>query len=116
MLFRSVGLMIPTPPASQDGFAASYGTGQPAWRDKRNIMLWAQELITKYTGQEASRIYLVPSNTALDVENGYPLAASAPVNSRSSVMVQRQNNGVHPDTSGYQQIGDALWAFLKCNA
>ena len=54
-----VGLMIPTPPASQDGFAASYGTGQPAWRDKRNIMLWAQELITKYTGQEASRIYLV---------------------------------------------------------
>lgn len=111
-----VGLMIPTPPASQDGFAASYGTGQPAWRDKRNIMLWAQELITKYTGQEASRIYLVPSNTALDVENGYPLAASAPVNSRSSVMVQRQNNGVHPDTSGYQQIGDCLWAFLKCNA
>jgi len=111
-----VGLMIPTPPASQDGFAASYGTGQTAWRNKRNIMLWAQELITKYTGQEASRIYLVPTNTALDVVNGYPLAASAAVNSRSSVMVQRQNNGVHPDTSGYQQIGDCLWAFLKCNA
>jgi lysophospholipase L1-like esterase len=111
-----VGLMIPTPPASQDGFAAAYGTGQTAWRDKRNIMLWAQELITKYTGQEASRIYLVPSNTALDVVNGYPLLAAAPVNSRSSVTVQRQSNGVHPDTSGYQQIGDALWAFLKCNA
>ena len=28
----------------------------------------------------------------------------------------RLNNGVHPDTGGYQQIGDALWAFLKCNA
>ena len=111
-----VGLMIPTPPAGQDGFAASYGTGQPAWRDKRNIMLWAKTLIDTYTGQEANRIYLVPTNTALDVENGYPLAASAAVNSRSSVMVQRQNNGVHPDTSGYQQIGDALWAFLKCNA
>ena len=111
-----VALMIPTPPASQDGFAASYGTGQTAWRNKRNIMLWAQELITKYTGQEASRIYLVPTNTALDVVNGYPLSTSAPVNSRSSVMVQRQTNGVHPDTGGYQQIGDCLWAFLKCNA
>jgi lysophospholipase L1-like esterase len=111
-----VGLMIPTPPAGQDGFGAGYGTGQTAWRDKRNIMLWAKELITKYTGQEANRIYLVPTNTALDTENGYPLAASAPVNSRSSVMVQRQSNGVHPDTGGYQQIGDALWAFLKCNA
>jgi len=111
-----VGLMIPTPPANQDGFGAGYGTGQTAWRDKRNIMLWAKELITKYTGQEASRIYLVPSNTALDVVNGYPLLAAAPVNSRSSVTVQRQSDGVHPDTSGYQQIGDALWAFLKCNA
>ena len=111
-----VGLMIPTPPASQDGFGASYGTGQTAWRDKRNIMLWAKELIARYSGQEASRVYLVPTNTALDVVNGYTLAASAPVNSRSSVMVQRQSNGVHPDTSGYQQIGDALWAFLKCNA
>ena len=111
-----VALMIPTPPASQDGFAASYGTGQTAWRNKRNIMLWAKELITKYTGQEASRIYLVPSNTALDVVNGYPLLTAAPVNSRSSITVQRQSNGVHPDTSGYQQIGDALWAFLKCNA
>ena len=111
-----VGLMIPTPPAKQDGFGFGYGTGQTAWRDKRNIMLWAKELITRYSGQEANRVYLVPTNTALDTENGYPLAASAPVNSRSSVMVQRQNNGVHPDTSGYQQIGDALWAFLKCNA
>jgi lysophospholipase L1-like esterase len=111
-----VGLMIPTPPASQDGFAAAYGAGQTAWRDKRNIMLWAKTLIERYTGQEASRIYLVPTNTALDVVNGYTLATSAPVNSRSSVMIQRQSNGVHPDTGGYQQIGDALWAFLKCNA
>ncbi len=47
--------------------------------------------------------------------NGYTLFAAAPVNSRSSVTVQRQSNGVHPGTSGYQQIGDALWAFLKCN-
>lgn len=59
-------------------------------------MLWTKELIARYSGQEANRIYLVPTNTALDVVNGYPLAASAPVNSRSSVMVQRQNNGVAP--------------------
>jgi len=111
-----VALMIPTPPANQDAFAANYGTGQTSWRYKRNIVLWAKEMITKYAGQEASRIYLVPTNTALDIVNGYPLSTSAPVNSRSSVMVQRQNNGVHPDTSGYQQIGDCLWAFLKCNA
>lgn len=111
-----IALMIPTPPAGQDGFAAAYGAGQTAWRDKRNILLWAKTLIERYAGQETSSIYLVPSNTALDTVNGYPLLAAAPVNSRSAVTVQRQSNGVHPDTSGYQQIGDALWAFLKCNA
>ncbi|MCM2317936.1 MAG: SGNH/GDSL hydrolase family protein [Pseudomonas sp.] len=111
-----VGLMIPVPPsAHQDAFGSSYGTGQTRWRFKRNILIWARQMIAKYAGQEASRIYLVPSNTALDTVNNVSRAASVPVNSRSSVTVERQNNGVHPSASGYQQIGDALWAFLKCN-
>lgn len=106
--------MIPTPPsADEDAFGASYSTGQTRWRFKRNIVIWARQLIAKYAGQEASRIYVVPTNTALDTVNNMSRAASAPVNSRSSVNVTRQNNGVHPAASGYQQIGDALWAFLK---
>lgn len=109
-----VALMLPTPPASsQDAFGASYGTGQTRWRFKRNLLLWTQTLIARYAGQEASRIYIAPTNTALDTTNNVSYAAAAPVNSRSSVQVARQNNGVHPADSGYQQIGDALWAFLK---
>lgn len=109
-----VALMLPTPPASsQDAFGANYGAGQTRWRFKRNIMLWTQTLITRYAGQEASRIYIAPTNTAIDTTNNVSYAAAAPINSRSSVSVARQNNGVHPANSGYQQIGDALWAFLK---
>ena len=109
-----VGLMLPSPPSSdQDSFAASYGVGQTRWRNKRNIVIWTRQLIAKYKGQEASRIYIVPSNTALDTVNNMSTAAAGPANSRSSVNVARQNNGVHPATSGYQQIGDALWAFMK---
>lgn len=113
-----IALLIPTPPAaSQDAFGANYGTGQTRWRDKRNILIWARQMILKYAGQEASRIYLVPSNLALDTVNNYPRAAAEPVNSRNTaVQVARQNNGVHPDTPGYRQIADALWAFLKVNA
>ena len=112
-----VGLMIPTPPSSeQNSFGVNYGTGQNRDRFKRNILIWARQLIAKHKGQEANRIYLVPSNTALDTVNNMQRGAAAPVNSRSSIIVSRQNNGVHPDTSGYQQIGDALWAFLKCKA
>lgn len=110
----NVGLMVPSPPsADQDSFGANYTVGQTRWRFKRSILIWARELITHYSDQEASRIYLVPSNTALDTVNNMSRAAAAPVNSRSAVTVERQNNGVHPATDGYQQIGDALWAFLK---
>lgn len=110
-----VGIVIPTPPSnSQDAFGSAYGTGQTQWRDKRNILIWARQMIAKYSGQEANRVFLVPSNVALDTVNNYPRSASSPVNSRNpGVMVARQNNGVHPDTSGYQQIADAMWAFLK---
>lgn len=109
-----IGLMLPSPPsADQDAFGASYGTGQPTWRFRRNILIWAWQMIAKYAGQESGRVYLVPSNTALDTVNNMNVAASAPVNSRSTVTKTRQNNGVHPGVTGYQQIGDAVWAFLK---
>lgn len=110
-----VALMIPPPPSSdQDAFASSYGTGQTRWRHKRNILILARELIAKYAGQEANRIYLVPSNTALDTVNNMSRWAASPVNSRNTaVTVARQADGVHPASTGYQQMGDALWAFLK---
>lgn len=110
-----IGLKIPTPPShEQDSFGANYGTGQTRWRFKRNILIWARQLIAKYTGQEANRIYVVPSNVALDTVNNMTRSAAAPVNSRaSSVTISRQSNGVHPDIPGYQQIADALWSFLK---
>lgn len=76
-------------------------------------MIWARQLCAKYNGQEASRIYVVPSNTALDTVNNMNRAAAAPINSRTAITSQRQSNGVHPATEGYRQIGDALWAFLK---
>ena len=110
----NVGLMIPTPGSKfEDAFGNNYATGQTGWRFKRNILIWARQLIATYAGQEANRIYLIPSNTALDTVNNMSVAASAPVNSRSLVSSTRQSNGVHPSTQGYQQIADAVWAFLK---
>ena len=104
------------PSGSQDGFAANYGTSRTRWRIKRNNLVWNQELIDKYSGLEASGTYIAPAGLNWDTVNNASRAAAAPVNSRSSVMVERLNNGVHPTTSGYQQIGDAMWAFLKCIA
>lgn len=108
-----IGLMIPTPPCfEQNGFGYDYGVGQTQFRYKRNILIWARQLILKYAGQEASRIYIVPSNTALDTVHNYATQSTA-ANSRNSTLITRQASGVHPAPNGYQQIGDALWAFLK---
>lgn len=112
-----VGLMTPPPPSSdQDAFGASYQAGQSRWRFKRNILLWTRDLITKYGGQTANRVYVVPTHVNLDTVNNMSRAAAAPVNSRSTVQVARQNNGVHPATEGYLQIADTVWSFLKGNA
>lgn len=112
-----VGLVIPSPPSfDQDSFGLSEAFGTTRARNKRNILIWARELVTRYAGLEASRIYICPSNLNLDTVNNMNRAASAAVNSRSSVNVARQNNGVHPHTTGYQQIADAIWAFLKFHA
>ena len=112
-----VALMPPTcPSSSQDSFGVSYAAGQTQWRAKRNMVIYAKALYDKYKNQEGNRIYICASNTNLDTVNNMQTEASAPINSRSTVNVTRQNNGVHPATSGYQQLGDAVWAFLKCNA
>lgn len=106
--------LIPPPSSSQDSFGANYNTSYDKWRVKRNYAIWTREMIAKYTGLEASRTYLIPSGMSVDTVNNYPREAAAPVNSRNTaVQVQRQSNSVHPATSGYQQIADAWWAFLK---
>ena len=46
--------MVPTPPSyDQDSFGANYYAAQNRDRFKRNIVLWAIEVIAKYAGQSA---------------------------------------------------------------
>ncbi len=81
-----VALVLPSPPAAmQDAFGANYATGQTRWRFKRNVLIWARQLIARYAGQEASRIYLVPSNVALDTVNNMTRAVRSPVNAQESL-------------------------------
>lgn len=109
-----VGLMTTTPPSTdQDAFGANYNVTLNRGRVKRNIAVWVKEMLATYAGQTANRIYLVPTHVNLDTVNNMLRAASAPVNSRSTVNVTRQSNGVHPANEGYYQIADTVWAFLK---
>lgn len=64
--------------------------------------------------REGAGVYVLSAGTAVDREHNFPRSAAVAVNSRNSVdTVARQNNGVHPADSGYQQIADSWWGWIK---
>lgn len=113
-----IGLMLPVPPAaSQDSFGSNYASGQTRWQYQRNQHLLVERMLDRYASEGAlkkyeSRVHIIPTYVGLDCEHNYP-AESVVVNARSDMTVLRQNNGVHPSSSGYAQIGDIVYAWLK---
>jgi hypothetical protein len=93
---------------------AGYGAAQTAWRLHRTLARWNSVLIPQFSGKEAQKTYFAPIHVAYDTVNNASLAALAPINSRSSTQIQRQNNAVHPPAEGAAQIADMLTATLMC--
>lgn len=52
--------------------------------------------LAHFAGREAEGIFIVPTELNLDIVGGYP-----------------DNNAVHPNTTGYQQIGASFYSWLK---
>lgn len=108
-----VAFLVTIPPSkNQDSFGNNYGNGQSQWRYRRNNFLFVEKLIDKYKGREADGIYLVPINVNIDIENNM-VTETVPVNSRNPKTVVRQSNGVHPASSGYYQMSDIIYYWLK---
>ncbi len=109
----AIGLLLPAPPAAtQDAFGANYGCAQTRWQYRRNQHRMVEMMIERYGSREAEEIFLLPTVAAVDPVHGFPMQ-TAPANSRSAEQIVRLCNGVHPATSGYRQIGDALYCWLK---
>jgi len=108
-----IGLAVTIPPAnSQDAFGRAYGCGQTQWRYKRNNFIWVKSLINEFKNDREQGVYLVPVNVNLDTEHNM-LTETVPVNARNPLKVTRQRDGVHPAASGYMQIADMIYYFLR---
>lgn len=113
-----IGLMLPVPPAaSQDAFGANYGSGQTRWQYRRNQHRVVEKMFERYApGQSDAtkwkQVRLIPTYLGLDCVHNYPTEQVA-ANATSEIKLTRQSNGVHPATTGYQQIGDIVFAWLK---
>lgn len=110
-----IGIAITIPPAyDQNSFGKIYGCKQTRLRYKQNNYLWTKTLIQKFSGKENSNVYLIPINTNLDTRYNMGLE-NTPVNARNSTNITTiiGNGSVHPAESGYWQIADIYWYWLK---
>lgn len=108
-----VALTIP-PNYSQDAFGKGYSCGQTQWRYKRNNVLWVKHLIDLYDNREDENIFVVPIHTNLDtIYNMGMEETKHNKRNESTCLSPIGNGGVHPVDSGYWQIADVYWFFLK---
>ena len=91
------GTCLTTPPNSREAaFQANYKGRFPRWGWKRIQHRLVQRQITRFAGKKQAKTSIVPTQLNLDPIDGYP-----------------DNNGVHPNTAGYKQIGASIFAWLK---
>ncbi|MBQ9502993.1 MAG: MarR family transcriptional regulator, partial [Lentisphaeria bacterium] len=105
-----IAFCTPTPGAwSQDAFGSNYQCSYTLWRWRLNHRLLYRGLV-----QAAKEFHtgIIPVHAVVDGAHGFP-EAEEKANQRSEETVSRQINAVHPNPSGYAQIGDCVFAYLK---
>ena len=92
-----IGVGLTTPPnARESGFEANYKGKYHRWGWKRIQHRLVQRMLERFGNRAGDGIQLVPTELNLDPVDGYP-----------------DNNGVHPNATGYQQIGASFYCWLK---
>ncbi len=111
----NIGLCITIPPSiSQDAFAVNYASGQTLKRYLENYKKLVEFLIKNYDSLEMrnSRLYCIGFNHCIDRSHNFQ-KTTMKANARSAQIIETWGNGVHPDNTGYYQMGDALYSFIK---
>ena len=108
-----IGIALTVPPVcSQDAFGNNYQCNQTRWQFRRNQFHLVEAMIEKFGNEKVKNVSLIPVFVGLDCENNFPMANEA-LNSHNPKEVMRHYNGVHPADSGYQQIADSFYCWLK---
>ena len=90
-----IGICLTTPGNSRDAaFVANYRQRYTRWGWRRIQHRLVERQIEHFHGKK--NIHLIPTNLNLDTTAGYPA-----------------NNGVHPNTEGYNQIGATIYSWIK---
>lgn len=91
----AIGLTTP-PNSRQAAFEANYQDKYTRWGWKRIQHRLVQRMLEQFSNRTKDNIFLVPTELNVDPIDGYP-----------------ENNGVHPNTTGYNQIAASFYSWLK---
>lgn len=91
----AIGLTT-APNARESGFDANYKGRYHRWGWKRIQHRLVQRMIGHFAGREKENVHLVATELVVDPIDGYP-----------------ENNGVHPNATGYAQVGAAFYSWIK---
>lgn len=92
-----LGVCLTTPPNIRDAaFVANYKTAYPRWNWRQVQHRLVERQLEHFGQRQCAGIFLIPTELNLDIVAGYP-----------------DNNAVHPNAAGYQQVGASIYAWLK---
>lgn len=107
-------VLVNSPLPSYDGCATNY-TAKTIYQDWQLISEWVFKYQThiykNLKEMYPNNIYFCDINAQFDIDHGYP-ASEVTYNIRTTDKYVRQNNGVHPNESGYYQVADGVYRHL----
>lgn len=91
------GICLTTPGNARDAaFRPTEKDTHPRWTWRRIQHRLVERQLEHFAGREQDGIFVIPTQLNLDTLAGYP-----------------DNNAVHPNSVGYVQIGNSIYAWLK---
>ncbi len=77
-----------------------------------NIIKAGKAILERWGNREEEHIYIGPMLLALDPVYGFPRSVEK-VNMHSEALEEHQSNWVHPNQTGYYQMGDAICGVIQ---
>ena len=102
-----IGIALVCPP-----YLGEYGLNNSYDHLKRiNIN---ETIINTFKDKESENVFIVPINVNLDCIYNFNMTTTT-INSRNTETIKKCSDDTHPANSGYYQISDSYYCFLKCN-
>lgn len=111
---KSISVIINLPIISADQYSWGVQTGNAHTRKLYDfrIKCAAKRILEKWDNKENENVFIGPMLLCIDPENGFPKNGYKS-NMHSENVEIHHSNWVHPNTSGYYQMGDAICGLIQ---